>query len=153
MYKIIEMTDKNFDLNLLGKKVEFYSEEHYLNDTPYGYPSYWYPAILEGVNIIKDYYGFVGSMKNSDYEFALEFPTEIIISQKIRIKKMSIITETKIICDICKNEMSKTINRKPLYQAGIDLRIKLVDYQGNDIDYCCDCLKKQIDIAYNNIHN
>lgn len=66
---------------------------------------------------------------------------------------MSIITETKIICDICKTEMPKTINRKPLYQAGFDTHIKLVGFNGNDIDYCCDCLRKQIDIAYSNMHN
>lgn len=74
-------------MTLLGKKVEFYLEEHYLNDTNCGYTSHWYPAKLEGVNILEEYYGFFGTMKNSDYEFSLEFPEELIHSQKIRIKK------------------------------------------------------------------
>jgi hypothetical protein len=85
-YIEFDLTEKHFNLNLLGKRVEFYSEDHYLNNTPYGYTSHWYPAYLEGITIIEDYYGFIGVMKSFEYEFALEFPTENIVSKKIRIK-------------------------------------------------------------------
>jgi len=49
-------------------------------------------------------------------------------------------------CDICGREV-KYENRHPVVKTTTDLRLKLVKYDGNDLDYCFECLKTQVGVC------
>ena len=49
-------------------------------------------------------------------------------------------------CDICGVEIEYE-NRHPVVKTVADLRLKLIKHDGNDLDYCFECLKTQIEFC------